>query len=43
MESKIEEMFNTIIEKIEKRDELLIDLTKEIALLKRQIRENNKL
>ena len=40
--SKIEKMLNTVIEKIEKRDMILIELTKEIALLRIDIKEKNK-
>lgn len=42
-EKKIENLLLEIIEKIERRDELLIDLTKEIALLKLKIEEQHKL
>ncbi len=42
-ENKIEELLLSVIEKIEKRDNLLIDLTKEIALLRLEIKENHKL
>ena len=42
-EKKIEDMLLSIIEKIEKRDDLLIELTKEIALLRLEIKENHKL
>ena len=41
--NKIEKMLLSIIEKIENRDKLLIDLTKEIALLKLKIKQNHKL
>ncbi len=37
-EKKIEKMLISIIEKIEKRDDLLIELTKEIALLRLEIK-----
>ena len=40
---KIEKLLLSIIEKIEKRDDLLIDLTKEISLLRLEIKENHKL
>ena len=40
---KIEELLLSIIEKIEKRDDLLIELTKEIALLRLEIKQNHKL
>lgn len=42
-EKKIEKMLISIIEKIEKRDELLIELTKEIALLRLELKENHKM
>ena len=42
-EKKIEDMLLSIIEKIEKRDDLLIKLTKEIALLRLEIKQNHKL
>ena len=42
-EKKIEDMLLSIIEKIEKRDDLLIKLTKEIALLRLELKENHKL
>ncbi len=42
-EKKIEDMLLSIIEKIEKRDDLLIELTKEIALLRLELKENHKL
>lgn len=42
-ENKIEKLLLSIIEKIEKRDDLLIDLTKEIALLRLEIKETHKL
>lgn len=42
-EEKIEKMLLSVIEKIEKRDNLLIELTKEIALLRLEIKENHKL
>ncbi len=42
-EKRIENLLLEIIEKIEIRDELLIDLTKEIALLKLKIEEQYKL
>ena len=42
-ENKIEEMLLSIIEKIEKRDDLLIELTKEIALLRLEIKGNQNL
>ncbi len=42
-ENKIEKMLLSIIEKIENRDKLLIDLTKEIALLRLEIKQNHKL
>ena len=41
-EKKIEDMLLSIIEKIEKRDDLLIKLTKEIALLRLELKENHK-
>ena len=42
-EKKIEDMLLSIIEKIEKRDDLLIELTKEIASLRLELKENHKL
>ena len=42
-EKKIEDMLLSIMEKIEKRDDLLIELTKEIALLRLELKENHKL
>ena len=42
-EKKIEDMLLSIIEKIEKRDDLLIELTKEITLLRLELKENHKL
>ena len=42
-EKKIKDMLLSIIEKIEKRDDLLIKLTKEIALLRLELKENHKL
>lgn len=36
---KIEKLLLSIIEKIEERDKLLIELTKEIALLRLEIKE----
>lgn len=42
-EKRIESLLLEIIEKIELRDKLLIDLTKEIALLKLKIEEQHKL
>ena len=40
---KIEKLLLSIIEKIEKRDDLLIELTKEIALLRLEIKQNHNL
>ena len=40
---KIEKLLLSIIEKIEKRDDLLIELTKEIALLRLEIKQNYNL
>ena len=40
---KIEKLLLSIIEKIEERDKLLIELTKEIALLRLELKENHKL
>ena len=40
---KIEKLLLSIIEKIEKRDDLLIELTKEIALLSLEIKQNHNL
>ena len=42
-EKKIEDMLLSIIEKIEKRDDLIIELTKEIPLLRLELKENHKL
>ena len=42
-EEKIEKLLLSIIEKIEKRDDLLIELTKEIALLRLEIKQNHNL
>ena len=40
---KIEKLLLSIIEKIEKRDDLLIELTKEISLLRLEIKQNHNL
>ena len=40
---KIEKLLLSIIEKIEKRDDLLIELTKEIALLRLEIKQKHNL
>ena len=40
---KIEKLLLSIIEKIEKRDDLLIELIKEIALLRLEIKQNHNL
>lgn len=40
---KIEKLLLSIIEKSEKRDDLLIELTKEIALLRLEIKQNHNL
>ena len=42
-EEKMEKLLLSIIEKIEKRDDLLIELTKEIALLRLEIKQNYNL
>ena len=42
-ENKIEELLLLIIKKIEMRDKLLIDLTKVIAQLKWELKQNHKL
>lgn len=39
----IKKLLESIVEKIEMRDQLLIDLTKEIALLRMEIKENQKM
>ena len=42
-EEKMEKLLLSIIEKIEKRDDLLIELTKEIALLRLEIKQIHNL